>query len=188
MEKNLTKRDVARRQLMTAITLFFQDKDLVSVFSLATNAWEVIDVLCNRAGVKSMSNRARENIPVGRHLKAHYINEPCRNFFKHAERDPDAILEEFDEHSVDAIVFLAVEDYVRLFKKAPVEFQVFQAWYLATNEEKVAEPEMDLISRSIEELFPGIRDASRIEQLQMGRGVLENALRDSELLADPATE
>ena len=188
MEINLTKRDVARRQLMTAITLLFENKDRVSVFSLASNAWEVIDVLCNRAGVESMSNQTRQNIPAGRYLKAHYINAPCRNFFKHAEGDPDAILKEFDEMSVDAIAFLAVEDYMRLFKRAPIEFQVFQLWYLATNEEKVAESEKDRISRAVGERFPGIQDASRIRQLEIGRDALLNALRDPELLADPATE
>jgi hypothetical protein len=188
MEKDLTKRDVARRQLMTAIELFFQNKDLVSVLSLATNAWEVVDALCTRAGVVSMSNQARENVRAGKDLKIHYINQPCRNFFKHADTDPDAVLEEFDEKSVEGILFLAVEDYIRLFKQSPLELQVFQAWYLAINEEKIAESEKERVSRRVEELFPGILDVPRSGQLKMGLNVLMNALLDPELRGDPSTE
>ena len=80
----VTKLDSARRQLVTAIRLFFNGGDLVSVYSLALNAWDVIDVLCTKAFVGSFSKQARVNLPAGHTLK-YYINEPCRNFFKHAE-------------------------------------------------------------------------------------------------------
>ncbi|ANH76572.1 hypothetical protein ACS15_4790 [Ralstonia insidiosa] len=79
----VSKIDAARRQLITAIRLFFDGGDPVSVYSLASNTWEVTDVLCTSVGVESFSKRARENLPVGHTLK-YYINEPCRNFFKQA--------------------------------------------------------------------------------------------------------
>jgi hypothetical protein len=55
----LTKIDAARRQLATAIRFFFNGGDSVSVLSLAANAWEVIDALCTRDGLTSMSAQAR---------------------------------------------------------------------------------------------------------------------------------
>lgn len=188
METNLTKRDVARRQLITAINLFFDDKDLVSIHSLATNSWEVIDVLCNEAGVTSFSNQTRANIPVGKDLKVNYINVPYRNFFKHADRDPSAVLAEFDPKAVEAVMFLAVEDYIRLFKKSPLQLQVFQAWYLATNEGKIDKLHRDRVLLATNLLFPDIGVASRVEQLRMGRSTLETALLDPELLNDKSTE
>ncbi len=69
MHGQLTKLEIARRQLATAIDLFFADRDLVSVYSLATNSWEVIDVLCRNAGIESFSVQARENVPTGKDLK-----------------------------------------------------------------------------------------------------------------------
>lgn len=188
METNLTKRDVARRQLTTAISLFFDDKDLVSIHSLATNAWEVIDVLCNEAGVTSFSNQTRANIPVGRDLKVNYINVPYRNFFKHADRDPSAVLAEFDPKAVEAVMFLAVEDYIRLFKKSPIQLQTFQVWYLATNDGKIDALHRDRVLLATNHLFPDISTATRAEQLRMGRSVLETALLDPELLKDERTE
>jgi len=185
----VTKLDAARRQLNTAIRLFFEGGDRVSVYSLASNAWEVIDVLCTSAGVESFSNQARENLRAG-HTLSYYINEPCRNFFKHAKQDPnpDGSVE-LPESDVAAILFLAVEDYLRLRQGGPVETQVFQAWFIAVFPEKVAD---DPVAQSILEnanlTFPGIATFAAPDQIEMGRLVLEAALRDPGLAADPKTE
>lgn len=188
MDAPLTKIDVARRQLVTAIRLFFNEDDSVSVYSLAANAWEVIDTLCTREGVDSISEQTREHLPKGKNLKTDYINHPYRNFFKHADRDPDATLANFDESTIDSVIFLAVEDYLRLHKKSPVEFQVFQLWYLAANIEKISVDDLTAILDSIEPAFPRIRELPRIERIAMGRSVLASALQDQTLLEDPRTE
>lgn len=187
METSLTKIDVARRQLRTAIQLLFDGGDPVSIYSLAANAWEVIDVLCKRAVIKSFSSQAREHVPAGNDLKYDYVN-PYRNFFKHADRDPDAVLAMFDESAVDSVIFLAVEDYLRLLNKAPIEFQVFQAWYLASNVEKVAADALDEIVQALETTFPDIRQHPRKDRIVMWRRVLMDALRDDELSRDDRTE
>lgn len=188
METPLTKIDVARRQLVTAIQLLFDGGDSVSIYSLAANAWEVIDALCNKACIKSISNQTREHIQVGADLKLNYVNSPYRNFFKHADRDPDAVLPSFDESNVDSVIFLGVEDYLRLVKKSPVEFQVFQLWYLAANLEKVSTDSLNEILQSIDAAFPSIRELPRKERILMGRQVLEDALKDSDLMRDTRTE
>lgn len=188
METSLTKMDVARRQLVTAIRLLFDGGDLVSIYSLAANAWEVIDALCTRGGVESISNQARMHVPKGADLKTNYVNSPYRNFFKHADRDPDAILHSFDESNVDSVIFLGVEDYLRLVKKSPVEFQIFQLWYLAANVEKVSADALSEILRSIESTFPSIRELPRKEKLLMGLRVLDKAIKDNDLINDSRTE
>lgn len=188
MSGELTKHVAARQQLATAVQLLFEDGDLVSVYSLAANAWEIIDFLASRAGVDSLSNQTRENISSGKDLKFDYVNFPYRNFFKHADRDPDAVLSPLKEKDVEAIVFLAVEDYIRLFRKSPVEFQVFQLWYLSRNVEKLSSESMARVMTDISAYFPNIRSLSRTEQLVMARKGLADAYADSELLGDPRTE
>jgi hypothetical protein len=186
---HVTKIDAARRQLITAIRLFFDGGDRVSVYSLASNAWEVIDVLCTSAGVESFSKQARENLPAG-HTLNYYINEPCRNFFKHAAQDPNPDSSvELREANVTAILFLAVEDYIRLRQGGPVEAQVFQAWYIAVFPEKVADdPAPQSILKNVNLVFPGIAKFTAPDQIEMGMRVLEDALRDPGLAADPKTE
>lgn len=81
MHGHVTKLEIARRQLATAIDLFFADRDFVSVYSLAANSWGIIDVLCRKAGIESFSIQVRENVPIGKDLKINYVNNPYRNFF-----------------------------------------------------------------------------------------------------------
>jgi hypothetical protein len=186
----VTKIDAARRQLITAIRLFFDGGDPVSVYSLASNAWEVIDVLCMSAGVASFSKQARENLPAGHTLK-YYINEPCRNFFKHAEQDPnpDSSVELLGAN-VTAILFLAVEDYMRFRQGGPVEAQVFQLWFIAAFPEKVTQDDPVAQSKleSAKHAFPGIATLASPDKIEVGRQVLEAACKDAGLAADPKTE
>jgi hypothetical protein len=188
METPLSKIDVARRQLVTAIRLLFDEEDSVSVFSLAANAWEIIDVLCNKEGVVSLSNQSREQISSGKDLKYDYINSPYRNFFKHADRDPEAVLPHFNESDVDALIFLAVEDYIRLQKKSPIELQVFQLWYMSIYSDKLTADALGEILEIIESTFPDIGNLSRVDRLIMGKQVLLNAKADRKLQNDERTE
>ncbi len=171
----LTKIDSARCQLETAIRLFFNNEDAVSIFSLASNSWEIIDSLCNHKGIASLSNETREHSTDGLDLKKDLINEPFRNFFKHADRDPQSVIDGFDHQECDPIIFLAVVDYLRLCKKSPIEFQVYQSWYLAVNIEKVADDWIARMIETINDFFPKIRELSRERQVLMGKKVLESA-------------
>jgi hypothetical protein len=184
----LTKLAVARRQLATAIELFFNEGDAVSVYSLATNAWEVIDVLCRKAAIESFSVQARENVPKGKDLKRHYINSPYRNFFKHADDDADRTLEPLPDSQVEGVLFLAVEDYIRLNRRSPVQLQVFQLWYLAKYTDKV-DPEVAAeVLQGINQAFPDLCLLSRREQLALGARVLARAAEDRVLCEDLRTE
>ncbi|AVA33441.1 hypothetical protein [Cupriavidus metallidurans] len=186
----VTKIDAARRQLITAIRLFFDGGDPVSVYSLASNAWEVIDVLATSAGIESFSKQAREHLPEGHTLK-YYINEPCRNFFKHAVQDPDPdSAVELLEANVAAILFLAVEDYTRFREGGPVEAQVFQLWFIAVFPEKVSKEDPVAQSKldSAKLVFPGIVALAEADQIAMGRKMLEAARQDPDLASDPRTE
>lgn len=184
----LDKLTVARRQLATAIELLFVGRDLVSVYSLAANAWEVIDVLCRISNIESFSVQARQNIPQGKDLRRNYVNSPYRNFFKHADSDPQDTLPPLPDSQVDGVVFLAVEDYIRLNQKSPTQFQVFQLWYIATNPAKLDPDVASEVLAGADEMFPGIIQLSRNQQLAEGARMLHRAATDGGLLADPRTE
>lgn len=184
----LTKRVVAQRQLVAAIRLLYEAADVVPIYSLAANAWEIIDSLATRAAVNSVSNETRGHLPIGKDLKFNYINSPYRNFFKHADRDPDATLPAPTHGNVESLVFLAVEDYLRLHGVSPIEFQVYQLWYLAKYEEKLSPDAKSRLLNDVRKAFPNIQALSRDEQLSMGRSFLASAQDDSELKNDPRTE
>lgn len=184
----ITKIAAARRQLATAIELFFAGRDDVSIFSLAANAWEVIDALCVRAGIQSMSVQARGNIPPGKDIKRDYINSPYRNFFKHADSDPDETLEPLSDSHVEGLLFLVVEDYIRLNGRSPVQLQVFQLWYVAKHPDKLDATVIDDFMVEVKQAFPGLSSLPRDEQLSLGARMVAQAAADHEVLADPRTE
>jgi len=188
MSDVLTKQAVARSQLLTALKLFFENDDIVSIYTLASNAWEIIDSLCDSQNVESLSNQTRDHIGSDKDLKKDFVNSPARNFFKHADRDPEDLLEDFTELKCDGLLYLAVEDYMRLHGTSPIEFQVFQLWYLSIYIEKVAAGELTKILEPSEQIFPNIRNLNREGQKELWRKTLEKAKQDPEVLHDPRTE
>ncbi|MEO8631598.1 MAG: hypothetical protein ABI612_26410 [Betaproteobacteria bacterium] len=50
---DITKLDAAKNQLATAIWFYFEDRDPISVHTLATAAAEIIDRLCDANGICS---------------------------------------------------------------------------------------------------------------------------------------
>lgn len=185
---NLTKSDVARRQLVTAVNLFFNDSDPVSVYTLASNAWEIIDQLCKLSGVNSVSDETRTHIYPSRDLKKHYINSPYRNFFKHADTDPDGIITGFDAQSSEGVLFLAAEDYTRLHKKSPIEVQVYSSWFCSMYPEKLSPSASKRLIPKLENAFPAIANAERPTQLAMGSKAINAALGNPALMNHPQTE
>jgi hypothetical protein len=88
----LTKLDVALRQLNTAIELWANDDDPVSVHALAFAAHEIIHVLYRKQGHKDLlfdSSIIRDEYRAdfGRSLKE------SANFIKHAKNDSDKTLD-----------------------------------------------------------------------------------------------
>lgn len=88
------KMDAARRQLKTAIRLWFRDADPVSIHTLAYAAYEIIhtvskkrnparDPLIFDSDLVKEEYRSRVNIRLKEHA----------NFFKHGDRDGEAVIQ-----------------------------------------------------------------------------------------------
>jgi hypothetical protein len=185
---DLTKSDVARRQLVTAIRLFFNDGDPVSVYTLASNAWEIVDQLCKRRDIDTVSDHTRSHIDPSKDLKHDYINKPYRNFFKHADNDPDGVVAGFNTRTPESVLFLAAEDYIRLNRKSPVEVQVYQSWFTAMYPEKLSPASAeDRIPRT-DIAFPSIAHAERRAQLTMGLQAIAAALSNAAVISHSQTE
>lgn len=98
------------------------------------------------------------------------------------------MLSNFDETNVESLIFLAVEDYIRLLKKSPVELQVYQLWFLAIYPHKITDKDLIEILKIIKSTFPDIVNLKRTDRLVMGKKVLLLANADQELMDDVRTE
>jgi hypothetical protein len=72
-----------------------------------------------------------------------------------------------------------------LQKKLPISAQVFQLWWYALNEKKLA---ADADLDGIRTAFPDLTRQDRAEQKRRLRRSVEKYRKDRRLLADPATE
>jgi hypothetical protein len=187
----LTPFAVARTQLLTAIEMFFADKDSVSVHALAGNAREILESLCREKNIEPMTDVLLRDHP-GKERK--YIYDALnlyRNCFKHrarteAERNEDQnALNRFDDSKNESVLYVCAEDYIRLRRASPVPMQIFLAWFYALHIDLLPD---DYPKQKILDRFPGIQHMTREEQKRGAAGVIAKYSEDPDLLADPGTE
>lgn len=126
---NLNKLDSARRQLRTAIQLFFDDKDPVSIHCLASSAYRILRDLAEGSGDCEFHNSMMACINQG--MKSQYwtaINSAA-NFFKHADRDPEETYA-FNPAANDLLLILCCQYIQSREAELPAEGKAYTAWVL----------------------------------------------------------
>ena len=134
----LDKLECARRQLETAINLFFQDGDAVSIHTLTCAAYNVIRDVNNSRNGNPMFAKERY-VQMGGKPSLSDFNEP-ENFFKHADRDPDDELT-FKPKFTECLLVDACEKYGEITAESVPEFLVFMLWLMCQAPEAVDIPE-----------------------------------------------
>ena len=82
------KLEAAKRQLHTAITLWFADTDAVSVHTLACAAYQIVHDINDQ---KKGDELLLDSSVIRNEFRKEYLDEmrKAMRFFKHADRDPD---------------------------------------------------------------------------------------------------
>jgi hypothetical protein len=187
----LTPLLVARSQLLTAIDLFVADSDPVSVQALAGNARELLESLCRLGGVEPMTELFSRDHPGKPKRDIYAAMNLYRNVFKHLgdtegqRADDQLTLNQFDDSKNDYLLYVAIEDYIRLRKAMPVPMQIFHAWFIASHAHLLDKvfPKQKFLG-----LFPGLDQLTRLQQKRGLAACIERYSTDPHLLGDPATE
>ena len=126
----LNKLEVARRQLETAIQMYFLGGEPVSTHTLATSALEVLSGLNNaRKGSPMLSDLECSGAIRPDQLKlARSVFRGAQNFFKHADKDPEGVLD-FNPEATAFYLHDAVEKYREMSKENPPVMRVFALWF-----------------------------------------------------------
>ncbi|MEO5322813.1 hypothetical protein PV773_05755 [Mesorhizobium sp. CC13] len=186
------KLQIARNQLGAALELFIRNKDPFSVQALACGGSEVIEGLASQAQIPTLSTHILRTFPDVDIRKIAALRNQYWNAIKHyhrrdnsTARNDEALLAEFTDAANDAPLFMGWLDYMLLTKILPVEAQIFQVWWYATNEDKM-NPAVD--PTPFRTFFPRIGEVGRIEQKRRLRRAVEKYRNNREILADPRTE
>ena len=186
------KADAARRQLGTALQLFIDDRDPVSVHCLACGGVELAEHLVAKTEHPPFALHALETFPDLDRRKLVEIRNRYWNAFKHAtktgggaERNDGDLLAAFTDEVNDHLLFTGWFDYGRAVGCMPIEAQAFQAWYFAKFPEKARE---DVDLEPYDRLFPSVLSLPRNKQKAMLRRVIARARLNREVMSDPRTD
>ena len=189
---SILKIESARRQLGTALALYLQDKDPVSVHCLAGGGCELIEYFAKKAGGQPFTSHILKTWPDLEIKKVRSLQRQFWTAFKHAthryggeERDDDALLARFNDEQNDHALLIGWYDYALATRTMPIEAQVHQAWYFALHPTKLNQ---QLSAEPYEELFPDLRYKSRAEQKRMLNCVIEKKRTDNIVMGDPRTD
>jgi len=186
-----SKIEAARRQLGTALHLYLNDFDPVSVLCLAGGGCEVIEHYVSKAGGEPFISLTLETHPDLDAAKLHRTQRRYWNAFKHAldlkgrERDDQKLLADFEDTQNDHMLFIGWYDYAQAVNKMPIEAQVHQAWYLALYPEKL-DPVFS--KEQFESLFPNLKNLTRAKQKLRLKNAIRRARANKKIMRDPRTE
>jgi len=168
----VTKLAVAERLIVASVRIVFEGGDPVPAYVLAASAREITSALCESRGRASFLDDALEHHPSLSKKELYRMASSHVGFFKHADRDAEAELEEFTHTQLDDVLFIASHDFGRLCGGMPLEAQVFEAWFLALR------GALDAELPRLAQLFPNLRARPRFDQLAEGGRVLSQVKSD----------
>lgn len=137
----LTKQQVAERQLMTAIRIWSEAGDAVSIHTLAAASLEILDEIAtaNAAGGSILRNPA--GLIIDSKIREYHslIRKP-QNFFKHANEDLHEVIE-FNETIPEMFLLDALGVYGRLKGEGMALECKMAFWYLVLKNEAIVDPD-----------------------------------------------
>lgn len=142
----VTKQEAATRQLLQAIRLLFDDGDMVGVHTLAGAAFQLFADLGSQSDIVSRF-RSNELIRPERMKEWHRALNHTQNFLKHADRDPDEVLQYAPEGTI-LLLYEAVELGERVMSLEGREVLAFKWWFVASHPELV-EPRLRAAIREV---------------------------------------
>lgn len=149
---SFTRRYAARSQIETAIELFLRRSDPVSAHVLAWSAVEMMRGVAMARNIPTFHEQLEDWIkPEGLkfwrdRLKTHY------NYAKHADRDPERIVDDFKPEFTGNILFAACFDYNLLYLQRTWRMTVMQSWFFCRNPKFAKEPLLSALPAIAEEM------------------------------------
>ncbi|MDH7795806.1 MULTISPECIES: hypothetical protein [unclassified Beijerinckia] len=178
---SITKLEAARRQLDTAIDLYFDNADSLSIHTLAFASLKVLfDIYPHHKddGFTDQMNAI---------LKAEgwRLISSVANFLKHADRDPYAVLA---SHSLDqtmSIIGFATLLYRRLSGDYSLKMKAFDHWWEELAYEKIGIEEIDKRKERVatfDKIRNDLREMSHDQRMVLAKQIYQHFLEHFERL------
>jgi hypothetical protein len=136
----ISKLDAARRQLEVAVRLYFFEDDPVSIYTLSGAAYEVLSDIASSKGfaLQTIEKSMWDRVKPGKERELHVALSRHKNFFKHADRDPDATID-FKPASVEWQLFDCCVAYSNLTGEITPLMSTLVLWWRFHNRDLIEE-------------------------------------------------
>ena len=190
----MTKIEAARRQLGTALQLYLDQRDPVSVHSLACAGCALADGLAAERGLTPFRVLSLAQQPGMKDRDYFEIRNRIWNALKHHKardggaRDDGELLSTLTDGDNRDRLFVGWLDYGSAAGKLPIEAQVFNTWFLALDRSRFQQTEARAFLADLDQIFPGLAELPPDRQHQRLRRAVAAYRRDKALRADAQTD
>jgi hypothetical protein len=160
---NVSKLDIAKRELEHAIRLFFNYGDFVIIHLTICSAENMLSGIGKASGVTSIKMRLRDSIkPNKQRYVMSKLNAPY-NFFKHADHDPGKLLK-FNPESSEFTIWDCINMYQQLTGEITGLMFAFRGWFLLKHNDILTDQKQ---AEAVEELGKNLSTQDRTSFLKI---------------------
>lgn len=126
----ISKLDAAKRQIETAIHLYFLSRDPVSIHTLSYASYQILTDLNKHRGGKAMllQDMVKIYTKPGHEKEVFAKIHEAENFFKHADRDPEEAVD-FSPEAAEVVLWEGCLKYTELSGEQTPIMQAMNLWY-----------------------------------------------------------
>jgi len=129
---HISKLDAAKRELEHALRLFFLSGDPVVIHLVISSSHQILRDLCRSKGLPSFIDDAMK---IVKEDKRKYVADKLSsayNFFHHADRDPDKVIE-FRPEANEYALWASIDMYYSLAGEVTGLMQAYRYWFYTKN-------------------------------------------------------
>ncbi|QIK78440.1 hypothetical protein G7077_05510 [Sphingomonas piscis] len=161
----LTRRKVVREEIESSIEIILEEGSAVASHVLA---WAAVDVLRGVAAARQEQTflELLEAMVRPEMLKTwRALLRQNYNFSKHADIDPDKVIEGFDPELTNMTLLAAIEDYGRTYQQLTIPMYLFRGWLLAKSPHLLKEGAREDLIPHADQIFGKAASFSAVQSL-----------------------
>jgi len=170
----VNKIEAARRQIDIAVRLLFDNEDPIAIHTLAMAGFRILRDIAEKQN-SNICKFTQSFIKPGMEGKFWGSLQTFANFLKHANKDPDDIIDNIQEEVNDSILLLASLYYQDLGYQLTPEMLALSAWYIAIHPGSISDDFSKKFQTQFRALPAALIDKSRQEQVAEGKEALNVA-------------
>jgi hypothetical protein len=167
----VNKIEAGQRQLDSAIRLFFAGDDWISVHTLAAASGRILRDLAQQRG-SSVWDIVNAHIPIENRAYVWRQLNKAANFFKHADRDPNDLLEGINPLVNDHLIYLNCLLFLELERRMTHSVSIFVIWHIGAYPDLFRAERTPIFANIKREIVSVFEDVPRPEQLALARAML----------------